>query len=95
LEPITDPEDRNSHPEDLCRSEWSLVLIDTLGPTRKDESCRAFLLESADGDIEGKNFGKNSELPDLPSDELRVLRAEIENNDLIHVSILSEMLGPI
>jgi len=76
-------------------SEGGLVRIHTLRPSRKNEGGRMFLLEPSEGDVKRKDFRENPEFSYFPGDELCVLRAKIENNDFIHVPILSEMLGSI
>jgi hypothetical protein len=90
LQTIANAENRNPHLENLGGRKRSFFLVDALRSPREDDGSGRFLLDSSRSGIERKNLGEDPELPCFSGDELRVLGAKIEDNDLYHFSILSE-----
>ena len=84
LESVADAQDREAELEDPGRRQRGALLVDAPRAAGKDEGARGFFFYSSDGDIERHDLGIDPQLADLPGDELRVLRTEIEDEDLGH-----------
>ena len=78
------PKDGHAQVEDRFRSVGGALFIDTAGPAGQDERARPGGADRRDGRVEWDDLRIDTELADLPGDELGVLGPEIEDEDLLH-----------
>ena len=87
LQPVADTQDRDAHLEDAAVDERRARLLDAERAAREHDPAR---LEGADllhGHRAGVDLAVNVQLADAAGNELRVLRAEIEDEDLLGVQV--------
>src|SRR5206468_1275100 len=81
LEPVADPEHGDPEAEDLAIDRGRVALVDGRGAARQDHAPRAPHLRGAGR--ERDDLRVDAVLAHAPRDELRVLRAEVEDEDLL------------
>src|SRR5687767_6577052 len=81
LHAVADPEHRRAEFEDARRALGRAFLRHALRAARQDDAGRIFLAQRLDRRVEWQDFGVHGELAQTTSDELRVLRAEIQDED--------------
>ena len=87
LQAVADAKDRNAEVEHGAVDERRAGLIDAEGASGKDDPAR---LEGADllhGHRAGMDLAVDVQLANAAGDELRVLRTEIEDEDLLGVQV--------
>ncbi len=88
LHAVADAEHRDAEFEDRARRRGRLRLGGGLGAAGKDDALRAKAADFFVRDVPRVDFAVDAELADPPGDELRVLRAEVEDQDAILVQVL-------
>ena len=81
LRPVTDAERRHAELEKPGVDEWRVVGVDRGRPAGEDERRRIALSDVARRDFVADELGVHATLAHAPGDELRVLTAEIEDED--------------
>jgi hypothetical protein len=89
LEAITDPQNRNAQLKYLCRDLGRVGSVNALWPTREDYGLGFLALNLGQGQIEREYLGIYTQFSDFSGDQLCVLGAKIEDQNLIHASILT------
>lgn len=84
LHAVADAEDRHAEVEDRAVDAGRARLEDAVRPAREDDALRRVGLRPFRRDVERDDFGIDVLFADAPRDELRVLRAVVENDDLVH-----------
>jgi hypothetical protein len=90
LDAVANAQDRDAEVEDALGRVRRTLAVDALRPSGKDESGRLLLADRGERGREWQDLRVDTELADLPGDELGVLRPEIEDEDFLHGEILSE-----
>src|SRR5574337_931635 len=82
--PIADPQDRYAMFDYLAPAEGRIWLVDTGWTTRENDPFGIKNLHVVRWQVERVDFAVDAQFADAAGDQLRVLRTEIENEDLIH-----------
>ena len=61
---------------------------DRLGPSRQHDAPRTTFGNHREFDVEGQNLAEHAELTHTPRDQLRVLRPEIEDDNVLVVNVM-------
>ena len=83
LHAVADPEHRNPELEDGVGGLGRRVIVHGGRPPREDDAARGKAADEILVDVEGMQLAVDLRLPDAARDQLRVLRAEVENEDLV------------
>jgi hypothetical protein len=83
LHAVTDAEDRDAQIEQLGREGRRARLVDRGRAAGEDERLRVAAADLLRGGRGGQHLGEDAALADAPSDQLRVLAAEVEDQDLL------------
>src|SRR6266571_3257047 len=83
LHAVADPEHRNSELEDGVGGLGRRVIVNGRGAPGEDDAARGEAADEFLVDVEGMQLAVDPRLPDAARDQLRVLRAEVENEDLV------------
>src|SRR4029079_1966894 len=81
LHPVADPKHRRPELEELRRALGSAGLGNALWSARQNDSDRVLLVELLDWRVERNDLGVNRQLTQAASDQLRVLRTKIKDED--------------
>src|SRR5205823_573487 len=81
LKPVADAEHRLVVMEDAIVNLRSVGVVDRAGPAAQDHTRGVIALNLGPGGVARQDHGENIELADAARDQLRVLRAEVEDND--------------
>src|SRR6267143_2721766 len=87
LQAVADPEYGDAHLEHRAVDERGAGLLDAEGAAGEDDPARPEGADLLDGHRTGVDLAVDVELADAPGDELRVLRPEIEDEDLFCVQV--------
>ncbi len=81
LHPVAEAEGRHPERERIGRRARSIRLVDALRPARKDEARRIPLANFGFSGRGREHDGEHARVPDPPRDQLRVLAAEVQDDD--------------
>ena len=87
LHAVADAQDRQATVEHLLRRFGGAVLRGGLRTARQDDALGAELRDLLRVVVPRPDFAVDADLADAASDQLRVLRAEIEDEDLVGVDV--------
>ena len=79
LHSVADSQHGNAQFEKLCGRVGRLLAVDAGGPSGQDDCPRRKLFDLFDADVEGNNLRVDLAFADPAGDDLRVLGAEVEN----------------
>ena len=82
LHAVTDAEHRNAHLKELRAKSRRALGVDRGRSAGEDQGARGAVADALERDVRGQELGEDAALADPPGDELRVLPAEVENEDL-------------
>jgi hypothetical protein len=80
---VADAEHRYAGSPDLVRGTWRVLRHDRFGPAGEDDRLRGKLGHRLAGVLEGMDFAIDARLAHTASDQLRHLRPEIDDEDLV------------
>jgi hypothetical protein len=89
LQAVTDTEYRNPQLKNLFGDGGRFRSVNTLGPPGQDDGPGILFSDPGDRQVEGEYLRIHAQFSDLSRDQLGVLRAKIENKNLIHALILT------
>ena len=92
LHAIADAEDRHTAVEDLPRRAWGAGFSGRFRTAGQDDAFGRKGANCFRVVIPGPDFAVDANLADAPRDQLRVLRAEIENQDFVAMDVLHAFL---
>ena len=81
LHAVADAEHRLAHRQNVGRQLRRVRLVDAVRPAGQHVALRLVPVDVVDSGVEWEDLGVHPLLADAPGDELRVLRAEVENSD--------------
>ena len=81
VHPVADAEDRDADVEDGLVGERRALGVDARRAAREDDALGGELPDGVERDVEGVDLAVDVLLADAPRDQLRVLAAEVENED--------------
>jgi hypothetical protein len=81
LHPVANPENRNPEVEESGIEAGRVVPINAVRPAGEDDAFRVAPLYFFDGGVVWDEFGIDAGFPHSAGDELRVLSAEVEDED--------------
>src|SRR5260221_5492905 len=81
VQSVADAEHRKTQGEDAVVGGRSVVVIDRRRPSTQNDARRTIALDFVKRGAAGQDDGENFQFADAAGNELRVLRAEIENNN--------------
>jgi hypothetical protein len=87
LESVADAQHRHAQFQQFGVGGGGVRVVDRRGAAGEDDAERVERLNLAEGRRTGQHHGKNVLLARTPGDELRVLRAEIEDNNCLGVHV--------
>jgi hypothetical protein len=80
---IADAEDRHSGGEECVWHAWGVFIMDRGWPARENQRLRRQLREHLFGVLDGRDLAIDARLADAPRDQLRHLRSEIDDQNLV------------
>ena len=88
LHAVADAEYRYAQGKDEVRRTWCVGEGDGFRPSRKDDAARGELADIGFVAIPGVDFAVDADFPDTAGDELRVLGAEVQDEDFLGMDVL-------
>ena len=83
LHAVTDAEHRDAELEQLGPHARRALGVDRRGAAREDERARRAVADALERDVRRQELGEDAALADPPGDQLRVLPAVVEDEDLL------------
>ena len=87
LQPVADAQDGDSHLEHRAVHQRRAGLLHAEGAAGEDDPVRRESADLLDGHRAGMDLAVDVQLAHAPGDELRVLRSEVEDEDLLCVQV--------
>ena len=95
LQPVADAKHGEAEFEDLLIGRWRVRVIDRAGSARQDNADRILGLDLFEFGCAGEDDGENVQLANATRDELRVLRAEVEDDDAFESKVFHVLASQI